>query len=301
MPSALRYRQVDVFAKEPLNGNGLAVFIAETHPDAELMQALTRELRQFETIFLAGRSGSSAFSTRIFTMESELPFAGHPALGAAAVLHERAGGDEQRWQLAMPGGVVELASRRDAEGYHVVMNQGRPTFGTCVDANDERRWLDAFGLDVGHRDSRLPICVVSTGLPYLILPVTSLGLKQARILVHDLEARLATVGAAFAYLFDLDQCEGRTWDNEGLTEDIATGSAAGPVGALLVRCGLRNAGAPFVLNQGQFVDRPSCMTVEVESEPENPVANVILSGPVRMVGRGSIDEEVTRRISTSRR
>ena len=285
--AGLEYRQVDVFAEKPLSGNGLAVIVTEEQLDSALMQCLTRELRQFETIFLFGSSHSNAFSARVFTMEAEVPFAGHPALGAAAVLHERAGGVEYRCHLALPAGTVELASRRDTWGYDVTMNQGRPVFGQTIPASDERIWLGAFGLEEHHRDPRLPICVVSTGLPYLILPVTSPGLTQARISIDDLGAKLATVGASFAYVFDLDRFEGRTWDNEGVTEDIATGSAAGPIAALLVRYGLQGPARQFVLNQGRFVGRPSRMTVEVRSELGH---EVILSGPVKMVARGCFDE-----------
>ena len=91
--SQLEYRQVDVFADRPLSGNGLAVMITKAPLATELMQRLTCELRQFETIFLCRSATSGDFEARVFTMEEELPFAGHPAIGAAAVLHERAGGD----------------------------------------------------------------------------------------------------------------------------------------------------------------------------------------------------------------
>jgi len=258
------------------------------------MQDLTRELRQFETIFLVGSSQPNAFAAHVFTMEGELPFAGHPALGAAAVLHERVGGHERDWQLTLPAGRIELISRSQHGGYDVTMNQGSAAFGSIIDAADEAMWLEAFGVQECHRDPRLPICVVSTGLPYLIVPITNAGLNQARIVVDDLDARLSSVGAAFAYLFNLDEFEGRTWDNQGATEDIATGSAAGPVAALLVRHGLQQAGIPFVLNQGRHVGRPSRMTVEIRSSPGRPTPDVMLSGHVRMVARGYFDDQAIR-------
>lgn len=291
---ALEYRQVDVFTEKPLGGNGLAVIVSEQPLETGKMQALTCELRQFETIFLVPTSEPNAFVARVFTMEEELPFAGHPALGAAAVLHERIGGDSHEWQLMLPAGRVELRSSSRGRAYCVTMNQGCPVFGAAIAQSDELMWLEAFGLHKGHRDARLPICVVSTGLPYLVVPVTSEGLGQTRIAVDDLEARLASIGASFAYLFDLDQFEGRTWDNKGLTEDIATGSAAGPTAALVVREGLKQAGVPFVLNQGRYVGRPSRMTVEIRSKPGQAIAEVLLSGSVTMVARGRFDEHVMR-------
>ncbi|WP_134624329.1 PhzF family phenazine biosynthesis protein, partial [Pseudomonas aeruginosa] len=73
-----RYWQVDVFAERPLTGNGLAVFDDASALDDAAMQAWTRELRQFESIFLLPGDDPRAFRARIFTLEEELPFAGHP-------------------------------------------------------------------------------------------------------------------------------------------------------------------------------------------------------------------------------
>ncbi|MGS8173864.1 PhzF family phenazine biosynthesis protein, partial [Pseudomonas aeruginosa] len=95
-----RYWQLDVFAERPLTGNGLAVFDDASALDDAAMQAWTRELRQFESIFLLPGDDPRAFRARIFTLEEELPFAGHPLLGAAALLHHLRGGDnEQHWTL----------------------------------------------------------------------------------------------------------------------------------------------------------------------------------------------------------
>ncbi|TLZ24140.1 MAG: PhzF family phenazine biosynthesis protein, partial [Gammaproteobacteria bacterium] len=76
---------VDVFATSPMTGNGLTVFLDTANWSASVMQGLTREMRQFESIFLSevSRSGAAA---RIFTVDEELPFARHPVLRAAAVL-----------------------------------------------------------------------------------------------------------------------------------------------------------------------------------------------------------------------
>ncbi|HEY2976948.1 MAG TPA: PhzF family phenazine biosynthesis protein, partial [Burkholderiaceae bacterium] len=81
-----RYAHVDVFATRSLTGNGLTVVLDADGWPAERMQALTQEMRQFETIFLSEVSPYGA-AARVFTVEEELGFAGHPVLGAAAVLH----------------------------------------------------------------------------------------------------------------------------------------------------------------------------------------------------------------------
>ncbi|HEX4801115.1 MAG TPA: PhzF family phenazine biosynthesis protein [Sphingomicrobium sp.] len=287
----LEYRQVDVFASAPLSGNGLAVVITEAPLDTAFMQRLTCELRQFETIFLVPAARPATYEARVFTMEEELPFAGHPSIGAAAVLHERAGGDRYDCRLVLGSGTVELSSQRSGAGFRVTMEQGTPEFGDTLAPDSERDWLAAFGLDGGDRDRRMPLCVASTGLPYLVVPVTSAGLGKARVRVDDLEKRVAGIGAKFVYVLDIEEREGRTWDNQGIVEDIATGSAAGPAAALLVKHGLAEAEKPILIRQGRFVGRPSEMRLEVAGSREQ-ITGVALSGSVAMVATGQFDAAV---------
>ncbi len=130
-----RYWQLDVFAERPLTGNGLAVFDDASTLDDAAMQAWTRELRQFESIFLLPGDDPRAFRARIFTLEEELPFAGHPLLGAAALLHHLRGGDnEQHWTLHLASKSVALRSVRAGSGFYAEMDQGRAEFGATPDA-----------------------------------------------------------------------------------------------------------------------------------------------------------------------
>ncbi|MDV6761218.1 PhzF family phenazine biosynthesis protein, partial [Pseudomonas aeruginosa] len=219
-----RYWQVDVFAERPLTGNGLAVFDDASALDDAAMQAWTRELRQFESIFLLPGDDPRAFRARIFTLEEELPFAGHPLLGAAALLHHLRGGDnEQHWTLHLASKSVALRSVRAGSGFYAEMDQGRAEFGATPDAGTCRWFAEAFSLSANDLSGHPPR-VVSTGLPYLLLPVTAEALGRARQ-VNDLQEALDKLGAAFVYLLDVDGREGRTWDNLGLVEDVATGSA----------------------------------------------------------------------------
>jgi PhzF family phenazine biosynthesis protein len=287
----LRYRHVDVFAREPFSGNGLAVFPDADGLSARLMLRLTQELRQFESIFLAATADPCVFDARVFTVEEELPFAGHPALGAGAVIHEMQapGSDRATFVFALPAGQVRLDSERMGQGaYRVAMAQGRPTFGRVLREDEEAPFLDALNLEPENRDSRLPLEVVSTGLPYLIVPVTPDGLARARIRAADFDGLLERIEAKFVYVFDAEEREGRTWDNAGAVEDIATGSAAGPTSAYLVRHRVVDAGKPVVLRQGRFVGRPSEMRVEVAGSAAMP-ASVTVAGDVQMVGTGVIE------------
>ena len=103
VPLGLKYHHVDVFSSKPLSGNGVTVFrLREALPTA-VMQELTREMRQFESIFVLREARSQTVRAWVFTMEEELDFAGHPVLGAAAALHEEtmAGIREVSWTFQL--------------------------------------------------------------------------------------------------------------------------------------------------------------------------------------------------------
>ena len=282
---AVDYRHVDVFTDRPYAGNGLTVVFGGIDMSADQLLSVTREIRQFESIFLDVDADRDVVAARIFTAEEELPFAGHPVIGAAAAVHERVAemDAERRWVFGIAGRKVEVTSRRNANYYAAEMNQGRATFSAPVTGSTATSLLDSLNLDPG--DLRpIPLQVVSTGLPYLIVPVTAGGLADTRIVADDLEARLTAVGAKFAYVFDPESREGRTWDNSGAVEDIATGSAAGPAAAYLLEHELAEPSEEILLHQGRFLDRASTMSVVIRAD-----AQVWVGGPVAPVARGRLD------------
>lgn len=286
--SGLRYRQVDVFARAPLSGNGLAVFFDCEELSGADMQAVTREMRQYESIFLCAAGAPDTFRARIFTMEEELAFAGHPVLGAAAALHEAAdAGEKAAWRLVLAAKTVAVSTRDEPGGYRATMNQGRAEFGAALDGAVSSSFLAAMGFPAAAALPDFPPQVVSTGLPYLIVPVAG-GLERARVAVPDLAARLAPLGAAFAYVLDVARLEGRTWDNLGRDEDIATGSAAGPVAAYLASRGAVALDRDITLHQGRFLGRPSEITMRLAGQTLAS-AEVLVSGSVRPVARGVFD------------
>ncbi len=286
--SGLHYRQVDVFSQGPLTGNGLAVFWESSGLSSDLMHGLTRELRQFESIFLSATGRDNAFGARIFTYEEELDFAGHPILGAAAVLHEHHGtGPAAQWTFVLNRKDVGVATTRIDDGYEAVMDQGRPEFGPPLSPEHALPFLEALNVSPRHRSRDCPLQVVSTGLPYLIVPVSG-GLEHTGVVRAGLQSLLAAVGAKFAYVLDVDAREGRTWDNEGRVEDIATGSAAGPAGAYLCRHGRAVCAETIVLHQGRFMGRPSRMDVRVAGNASE-VNRVHVSGHVNMIATGVFD------------
>jgi PhzF family phenazine biosynthesis protein len=134
----LQYRQVDVFAREALNGNGVAVFWNCGEMATGIMQGLTRELRQFEAIFLRSTGAKNQFRAKVFTMEEELDFAGHPVLGAASVLHEKYGHDEgETWSIVLNASTLEVTTRRTGESYHATMLQPKAEFLAPIVRHEE--------------------------------------------------------------------------------------------------------------------------------------------------------------------
>jgi trans-2,3-dihydro-3-hydroxyanthranilate isomerase len=284
------YRLADVFAERSYEGNGVSVFLDPPRLSAEDFLRVTTEVRQFESAYLWPTAEPTTFETRIFVVERELEFAGHPVLGAAAVLHERYGtADESSWTLQLGNRAVQVRTRSDGQGgFDVVMDQGAPEFGPVLDGHYRERVASALNLGLDDLHDDLPLQCVSTGLRYLIVPVRSSALSRTRIVVHDFGELLAEAGALLAYILDPDQREGRNWVNDGSVEDIATGSASGPAAAYLIRHGRALPGEPIRIAQGRFVGRPSVMLLEATGTRDE-LTGIILTGHVCLTGSGTLD------------
>ena len=282
----MQYYHADVFCKEPMTGNGLTVFIAKTFPDRATMQQIAREFRQFETIFLVQR-GDAIFDARIFTVEEELDFAGHPVLGAAVVQHEFFQKTSSTVLFNLNSKQVSVFCTAQGDSYDCCMDQGPAEFICAPEPEAYTAYLQPLNLTPHNVAAGFPLEVVSTGLPYLLVPLAS-GLDQARILVADYESQLAQIGAKFAYVFDVNAVEGRTWDNAGLAEDVATGSAAGPVGAYLYKHNRFLPSKPILLRQGRFVGRDSVIAISKDIAS----GNMLVRGQVRLLVRGQCSLEM---------
>ena len=231
------------------------------------MQRLTQEMRQFESIFLH-RLTDRKVRAFVFTNEEELDFAGHPVLGAAATLHDLLPANEPtaEWVFVLNEKEVTVTTVRKGNLYETLMNQGNAVFGQVLDAADTSMILDCLNLQA---DDLYPGClpvVVSTGLPYLLIPLQQNGLK-AKIQVPDLEERMKPLGAKFIGTLEIPSLSIRTWNNAGTIEDVATGSLAGPSGAYLVKHGYSAPNTIIQLNQGENMGRPSQLFVEVRMLP----------------------------------
>jgi trans-2,3-dihydro-3-hydroxyanthranilate isomerase len=283
--AAVRYLHVDVFSRYPYRGNGLTVFPDGAELGGAQMLSITREMRQFESIFLFAGAAPDGIRARIFTADEELDFAGHPVLGAAAAVHHLGAADQTAiWDIELNRGSVEVETRRCGDWYEATMEQGVARFGPPLTAEQALTITSALGLASSDVRSDVPIQMVSTGLAYIIVPVGS-GLERCAINHRRFEELLASVGAKFVYVLDPEAREGRTWDNAGRVEDIATGSAAGPAGAYLAAHGIADSDTEIVINQGRFVGRPSQMRVRVHRDADSDW-HASVTGDVTPVGDG---------------
>lgn len=279
------YYHVDVFSSKVLSGNGLAVVFPD-HPLSEnRMLAIAQEFRQFETIFIY--QDADSFKARIFTVEEELDFAGHPILGAAAVIHHvfYLQLEATTINLSLPVKNIMTESVKVQDYYHIKMNQGPPEFISMVDPKYNAAITSHLNVSIDDLDNTLPIEVISTGLPYLLVPVKR-NLDKCRITTPYFEQYIGQFGAKFVYVFDPEELECRTWDNMGKVEDIATGSAAGPLCAYLIKHGLKKADEIIELKQGRYVNRPSIIKTWQSNLEGKP--NIFIAGDVAVFAKGEL-------------
>lgn len=282
----LFYQHVDVFSAKPFGGNSLPVFIDPPLLSTPQMLAITQELRHFEAIFVEADAPANTVRARVFDQFEELPFAGHPLLGAAAVL-QRASGVKgtQIWKFLLTDRAAQIETQWIDDAISAWLDQGVAEFVGGADA--DAYLAGAFNLDLNDLDPRFPPAVVNTGLRYLIVPVRSSALPRAKI-TKDITTLVRAAGAQFAVLLDEDGLEIRHWNNDGVMEDVATGSAAGTIGAYRLRhCGARDR-ETFVLRQGRFAGRPSELLVQPRGSCSR-VRSVRVGGLVSFVGTGSIE------------
>ena len=127
---SLEYVHADVFTSEPYSGNSLAVFADAPDLGTDQMVRITQELHHFESIFLRPTNDGRTVSARVFDLVEELPFAGNPVIGAAAVLQHRAApGEDGRWHFRLAERVVNVEVESVGDGYRARLDQGRPRKG----------------------------------------------------------------------------------------------------------------------------------------------------------------------------
>ncbi|MFA9501830.1 PhzF family phenazine biosynthesis protein [Natrinema sp. H-ect1] len=264
-----RVLQVDAFTDEPHTGNPAGVVPDADELSADQMQGIAAEMAVSETAFL--RSSETADRrVRYFTPTQEVDLCGHATIGTFAHLHDE-GLEPGTTTLETNVGVLEIDLAADGT---VWMRQDAPTIRE-VDVGYDRV-ADALGVDraaLEGASADIPLAVASTGLPFLIVPITYLSdVGDADPDMAAIEALTDDVDATGVYLFTFDALEpestlhGRMFaPGAGVPEDPVTGTASGAVAAYLDRFGAFDGDLPdeLRLEQGHYVDRPGAVRVRL--------------------------------------
>jgi trans-2,3-dihydro-3-hydroxyanthranilate isomerase len=269
-----RIAWLDVFAERPLAGNGLAVVDDADAVAGEAMLAFAREMGLSETTFVQSADAEGAdYRNRIFTMEMEIPFAGHPSLGTAVAVARWRGLDRASFVQETQAGLQPIEVRQEGEGWRAEMVQNEAEFGTELDVEAV---MHAVGLNAAEAHQDLAAQVVSTGLPTAIVPLSdpsSLGrvrpdFQAIDAALADAQPRAGETPTFYLVWVDEEGPEARARMFSTAApggEDPATGSAAGPLGAYLFQ---REARERLTIRQGEEMGRPSVLEVEmVEGRP----------------------------------
>ncbi|MBN8592862.1 MAG: PhzF family phenazine biosynthesis protein [Anaerolineae bacterium] len=296
----LRYHLVDVFTNERFGGNPLAVFTNGRGVEPALMQTIARELNLSETVFvLPPEDPANHWRLRIFTPATELPMAGHPTVGTAYVLAREhlvdVTGDETTIRLEEPVGVIPVTFSFDDHGaLSISMTQPNPTFGPMM---DDRAGIAAL-LSLSPDDLLpLPIQVVSTGVPFVFVPVRDLdAMRRIKVRLDLWEQSLKDTPHPHLLTFTPEvevagsHVHVRMFAPAmGIPEDPATGGAAGPLGCYLVQHGLvKDSPAAIIAEQGFEMGRRSFLHIGIEQQ-HGEISRVTVGGQSVPVGEGVIE------------
>lgn len=263
----------DVFTATPLTGNQLAVFTDATDIDASLLQPIAREIGFSETVYVYPDD-----RVRIFTPDRELPFAGHPVLGTAHLLATSRRAREVTLQTGV--GPVRLTFDERGRGRMV-----QPLPSVAQWDGDSAALHDALGV----ARSGAPIDVYDNGIRHLFVvldepaAVAALRPDGGRIATLVPDSTLSCIAGT-----------GTEWKSRmfapafGVTEDPATGSAAGPLAVHVCRHGLAEWGAELTVTQGVEIARPSTLYAVARGSDDRLDA-VEVAGDTVVVGRGTFE------------
>ena len=286
----IRFFMTDVFAERPLEGNQLATFFDFGKLDGRQMQRIARETNLSETTFITSRTERmGGYDVRIFTPNEEIPFAGHPTLGTAHIIREKLIKKKvENVVLNLKVGQIPVSFTNGSK--LAWMRQKAPEFGRTFDPKEAAAIL---GLERNDIDDRWPVEEVSTGLPFIIIPLRSLqALKRIRVDVAALRSLITGGTASIPLAFSPGgQEEGQAFSVrvfpvlEGISEDPATGSGNGCLAAYMVKNSY--GGSPSVeakIGQGYEIGRPSTLYLKADSTDREIIVNV--GGKISEVASG---------------
>ncbi len=286
----LPFYLVDVFAIEKYSGNQLAVFQGAEKLSTEEMQKIAREMNFSETTFVhSGEPGPDGYRVRIFTPEEEIPFAGHPTLGTAFVIREKIEKKPlERLELKLKVGSIPVTFAKEM----LWMEQNPPDFGDRYQPEEIARVI---GLEPEEIDSRFPVQDVSTGLPFILIPLkdretlykASVDRKEYLKFVEEKRAKSLVVFAPGATQVGNDMSVRVFADYYGVPEDPATGSANGClVGYLVENRYWGNELVDIRVEQGLAIGRPSLL--HLRGYRKGGIIKIEVGGRVIEVAQGNL-------------
>ncbi len=302
---SLKFYQADVFTSQPFGGNPVAVIPEAQGLSDDQLQQIAREMNLSETVFVFPPTNPAAVvRLRIFTPTQEIPFAGHPVVGAFFVLGELGivPLKESVIRLMQECNIGLFPVEIQADGGQVdqvMMTQPKPEFlGPLEEINDLYKVAVALGLSKHViADAKWPLEVVSTGFPVLIVPVRTLTAVRSIMpdasAIVELSRRFGVNGVMVFTTVTVEpsaSVHARMFAPAiGIPEDPATGSAGGALGAYLVQNGVVEV-APtteIIIEQGYEIERPSRLLVQVESD-DDVIQSVKVGGQCVMVAEGTL-------------
>lgn len=292
----LDYLVLDVFTDKPLAGNQLAVVPNADHLLDDEMQAIAREFNLSETVFLRKAQGErNTAALRIFTPETELPFAGHPTVGAAVVLGLKHNASAVRLEekVGLVTALVEKRGKRAGEARFSL-----PRLPERVgNAPESRDIALALGIEVEEIGCGVYLPdVFSAGNIFYLIPVREPAVLKRIELNVGRWREVFPLGHNSVYVFTETPMEAgnnlaaRMFSpGMGLAEDPGTGSAAAAlIGLLAEHCDIISGQVDYVLRQGHEMGRPCRITVQLRKQDDALVHGAI-GGQAVIIGEGTLD------------
>lgn len=300
----LKYTLVDVFTTQAFGGNPLAVFHDGSGLGSKTMQQIANELNLSETAFICPPAKQqNQVSLRIFTPQVELPIAGHPTIGTAFVLaylkmlpsHDGV----NEWIIEEELGDIAVTVHKEGEKIiKVEMIQPLPVFGEIL--TRQALVADLLSLPKNELDAHLPIQTISSGLPFLFVPLRSLAAMREINFRTDVWERHFSGDPdrqhIFAFTTETEHDESTVHCRMfapamGIAEDPATGAASGPLGAYLVEHEViqnnKEEGYTIRSEQGIEMGRPSFIDITI-TKKKHKYEEVKIGGTAIVIGQGEL-------------
>ncbi len=298
----LEYYLVDVFTSIKYGGNQLAVFIDfENNASTKNMLNIAKELNFPEITFIKKNHNNQSFDVRIFTPEYEVPFAGHPSLGTAFIISKYVlPTPKERITLNLKHAniSIDLTSHHDIERSHFIMEQAEPEF---IATFNHQEIAAGLGINITALNTKKPIEEISTGLPYIIIPIINLAeinqlkLDSKKVIeflrLHKKHKTNSSTGLTTSLFFVTDQTFEKTnsfntrmfcIENENLLEDAATGSANGCFLSYLLKNESLEISA--IVEQGFQMERKSY--IHLNGKRTNDTYSIKIGGQVIELSKG---------------